>query len=72
MPISKLTLNLSVQEVSDMIKESLKGNFDGYTIKTLSFNMTDEGFDRNQSYGHKFTGVDIILERATKYGGFEK
>jgi hypothetical protein len=64
MPISKMTLNLTVSELNDLITKELNSSFDGYIVKAVSYRMTNAGNERFVPVGHKLTGVDIILEEA--------
>jgi hypothetical protein len=64
MSINKMTLNLTVTELNELITKELNSSFTGYVVKAVSYKMTDAGTERFVPVGHKFTGVDIILEKA--------
>jgi hypothetical protein len=64
MSINKMTLNLTVAELNDLITKELNNSFKGYIVKLISYKMTDAGTERFVPVGHKFTGVDIVLEKA--------
>ena len=66
--MNKMTVNLSIDEVQELIIEGVKKEFPNHTAITVLYKMTDAGNERNQPYGHKFTGVDIILERPSLAG----
>ena len=57
----KMTVNLTTEEVQKILVEVVKKQFPDYSPTNVIYKMTHAGNERNQPYGHRFTGVDIYL-----------
>lgn len=63
MPMNKIKIELNIGDIASLLREVFQAEYPEYEITSVMYKMTDAGFERNQPYGHKFTGIEVNLEK---------
>lgn len=61
----KVTLDLSTEDIKEIITSKLKDYMPGFAVDAVRFNLSNDYDMRGEHCGSKVTGVQVVFKRVT-------